>query len=157
MLNRIFPKTAGNDAYRGSVLAIWLLVPIALLRLVQGVNSIWHPRPMAAGADGIPLESYGHAAGDMIVLLFALLGLYLILMGLTAAVVLVRYRALIPLTYLLFLASLLGSRAISLLHPTGRGESTPIGFYINMGLLAALAVGFVLSLVGKSSAAPEKE
>ena len=147
MLNRIFPKSADNSAYRGSVLAVWLLVPIALIRLLQGANSVWHPAMVAAGADGIPLDSYGHAAGEMIVLLFALLGLYLILMGLIAVIVLIRYRALIPFAYLLFLASLLGTRAINAIYPTGRAEGTPIGFYINMGLLAAMAAGFVLSLV----------
>ena len=147
MLSRIFPKTADNSAYRGHVLGIWLLVPIALIRLLQGANSVWHPAMVAAGADGIPLDSYGHAAGEMIVLLFALLGLYLILMGLIAVIVLIRYRALIPFAYLLFLASLLGTRAINAIYPTGRAEGTPIGFYINMGLLAAMAAGFVLSLV----------
>ena len=150
MLNRIFPKSADNGAYRGSVLAVWLLVPIALIRLLQGANSVWHPAMVAAGADGIPLDSYGHAAGEMIVLLFALLGLYLILMGLIAVVVLIRYRALIPFTYLLFLASLIGTRAINAIYPTGRAEGTPIGFYINMGLLAAMVLGFILSLVSRT-------
>jgi hypothetical protein len=149
MLSRIFPKIADNGAYRGSVLAVWLLVPIALIRLLQGANSVWHPAMVAAGADGIPLDSYGHAAGEMIVLLFALLGLYLILMGLIAVVVLIRYRALIPFTYLLFLASLIGTRAINAIYPTGRAEGTPIGFYINMGLLAAMVTGFVLSLLSR--------
>jgi|HubBroStandDraft_5_1064220.scaffolds.fasta_scaffold65558_3 hypothetical protein len=149
MLSRIFPKTADNGAYRGSVLAVWLLVPIALIRLLQGANSVWHPAMVAAGADGIPLDSYGHAAGEMIVLLFALLGLYLILMGLIAVVVLIRYRALIPFAYLLFLASLIGTRAINALYTTGRAEGTPIGFYINMGLLAAMVAGFVLSLLSR--------
>jgi hypothetical protein len=150
MLNRIFPKTADNASYRGSVIAVWLLVPIAFMRALQGANSIWQPALVATGADGIPLDSYGHAAAGMIVLLFALLGLYLILMALIALVILIRYRALIPLAYLLFLASLLGTRAINALYPTGRAEGTPIGFYINMGLLAAMALGFILSLVGRT-------
>jgi hypothetical protein len=150
MLNRIFPKTADNASYRGSVIAVWLLVPIAFMRALQGANSIWQPALVATGADGIPLDSYGHAAAGMIVLLFALLGLYLVLMALIALVILIRYRALIPLAYLLFLASLLGTRAINALYPTGRAEGTPIGFYINMGLLAAMALGFVLSLVSRT-------
>lgn len=150
MLNRIFPKTVDNASYRGSVIAVWLLVPIAFMRALQGANSIWQPALVATGADGIPLDSYGHAAAGMIVLLFALLGLYLILMALIALVILIRYRALIPLAYLLFLASLLGTRAINALYPTGRGEGTPIGFYINMGLLAAMALGFILSLVSRT-------
>jgi hypothetical protein len=146
MLSRIFPKTASNE-YRGNVLAIWLLVPIALIRLLQGANSVWHPVTVATGADGIPLDSYGHDAASMIVLLFALLGMYLVIMGLIALVVLIRYRTLIPLAYLLFLATLLGTRAINLLYPAGRSEGTPIGVYVNLGLLAAMTIGFILSLV----------
>ena len=158
MLSRIFPKAADNASYRGSRIAVWLLVPLALIRLLQGGNSIWHPVYVATSADGIPLSNYPADASAMVVVLFALLGLYLVLMGLAALLVAFRYRALTPLTYLFFLASLLGTRAINTLYPNGRAEGGPsIGVYVNVSLLAALVLGFILSLVGSRQALQKTE
>jgi hypothetical protein len=37
VLGRIFPKQLDNN-YRGHALAIWLLVPVVLMKLIIGVN-----------------------------------------------------------------------------------------------------------------------
>ena len=60
MLGRLFPTQFDND-YDGQPLAMWLLVPILLLRLVIGFNSIISTRMVAVDADGIPLKSFGAA------------------------------------------------------------------------------------------------
>src|SRR5665213_1845750 len=99
MLTRIFPKQIDN-AYRGHWLAIWLMVPIVLLRLVIGFNSMVFARMVATSADGIPLDSFGTAGAEALI---ALLGLYLLLFALLGVVVLIRYRAMIPFMYLLLL------------------------------------------------------
>jgi len=50
MLSRIFPAQIDNN-YRGYRLAIWLLVPIVLLRGLIGFNSIFFSRTVATSAE----------------------------------------------------------------------------------------------------------
>lgn len=151
MLGRIFPKQFDNF-YRGHWLAIWLLVPIVLLRLVIGANSILNTRLVATTADGIPLDSFGAAGAEAVIALFALLGLYFVLLALLGILVLIRYRAMIPLMYLLLLAQQLGGRVLGLLHPIARSgaSSAQLGSALILGILAATVLGFVLSLLGNS-------
>jgi hypothetical protein len=56
--------------------------------------------------------------------------------------------------YLMLLADQLGRKGLALLHPTEAAASagTPIGFTINLALLAALVIGFVLSIQDKTKA-----
>ena len=66
MFDRLFPRQFDND-FRGWQLAIWLFVPIILLKTVIGVNSIVDSHRVASSADGIPLDSYGAAAAQAVV------------------------------------------------------------------------------------------
>ncbi len=152
ILARIIPKQIDN-AYRGHWLAIVLLVLNLILRTVMGFNSIVFTRTVATSADGIPLDSYGHDAAGMVLLLFALLGVYGLFLPLLSVVALIRYRAMIPLVYVLLLVFQLGSRAVRLLHPTASLFATPVGFYVNLGLLALTIIGFGLSLWPRRAAA----
>ncbi len=151
MLARIFPKQIDNN-YRGHWLAIWLMVPIVLLRLIIGFNSMVFTRMVATGADGIPLDSFGTASAQTVVALFALLGLNGLLLSLLGVVVLIRYRAMIPLFYLLLLLQQLGGRALQLFHTvaTSGVSSAQSGSALVLGILAVTVIGFGLSLFGKS-------
>lgn len=150
MLNRIFPRQFDNH-YRGHWLAIWLLAPIVALRLVIGTNSILNTRFVATSADGIPLSSFDAAGAQAVISLFALLGLFQLLLALQGVVVLIRYRAMIPLFYLLLLIHQLGGRALALAHPIAQSgaSSAQIGSAIVLALLAITLAGFVLSLLGR--------
>jgi hypothetical protein len=152
MLNRIFPKQADNAAYRGWRAAIWLMVPILIVRAGEGINSMWDTRHVAITADGIPLDRYDPAAAATVLLLFALLGMWLTLQALFGTIVLVRYRALLPLTYLLTLLQFAGNRIIGTLHPIVSGGATKVGAFdtgalVTYGLWGLLIVGFGLSLL----------
>ena len=151
MLARIFPRQADNASYRGHWLAIWVLAPIVLLRFLMGFNSVFYTRLIATSADGIPLDSYDAAAAQVVIALFALLGLYLLLFALLGLVVLIRYRAMIPLMYLLLLLQQLGSRALAFAHPIG-GATSPAASAIVIGILALTVIGLVLSLQSKAAA-----
>jgi hypothetical protein len=59
--------------------------------------------------------------------------------------VLVRYRALIPLMFALFLLEYLGVTLILRFIPIN-GTGIPIGSYVNLALVAVALVGLVLSL-----------
>lgn len=145
-LSRLFPKQIDNN-FRGHWLAIWLLVPIVLLRGIIGFNSIFFTRVIATSADGIPLDKFGADGAQVVVSLFALLGLYFLLFALLGAVVLIRYRALVPLMYLFLLVQQLGSKLLLLAHPVERSGTTNVSSVVVLAILAMTVVGFALSLV----------
>jgi hypothetical protein len=124
----------------------------------QGAVSILNTRDVLAGPDAIPLASYGAAAADTVVALTVLLGFMLLMLAVIAIIVLVRYRALIPLMFVVQLFVQVGSRVLLGLNPIERvvQESAgfagqPIGFWVNLGILALTLFGFVLSLQGRSA------
>jgi hypothetical protein len=62
MLTRLFPRQIDND-YQGWRLAIWLLVPLALVKLLQGANvaGLFGPgnsRQILEGVDKVPLGAF---------------------------------------------------------------------------------------------------
>jgi hypothetical protein len=123
---------------------------VLIVKALQGVNSIIWTREIMAGADGIPIDTFSAVAANNAILMFALLGMYLLVIPVQSTVVLVRYRSMIPFMLLMLLAVQLGSRGIHLLHPDPRsnpGGGEPIGFYVNLGILAVTVVAFVLSIV----------
>jgi len=150
MLSRIFPAQIDNN-YRGYRLAIWLLVPIVLLRGLIGFNSIFFSRTVATSADGLPLESFTAAGAQTVIALFALLGLSSLLLALLGVVVLVRYRTMIPFLYLFLLIQELGNKAILLENPIARSASSGAGSAVALTILALTLIGFGLSVPKNTS------
>lgn len=146
LLNRLFPKQVDNrfDGYRA---ALWLLGLFVALKLAMGVNSIFNTAPVAAGADGIPLDSFGPAAARQVLILFALTSLGQLMLALVALAVLIRYRAMVPFIYLVLIGESLARRLIVQSYDVARPASTPVGWYINIGLIAMLTIGLLLSLM----------
>lgn len=160
MLSRLFPRQFDND-YRGHWLAVWLFVLIMFMKGTQGVVVMIMPRDALTNADGIPLDSFNAAGVEFLVAIFAVSALYVLILPLQSLVVLIRYRAMIPFMYLLFLVVQVSSRALLMLNPIVRSDAPPmgfgglpIGFYMNLAILAVTVVGFVLSLVDRSKLRP---
>lgn len=110
MLTRLFPKQIDNH-YPGRALAIWLLVPLVLLKLLQRANVAWgDSRHILETWDRVPVGTFPTAAAYHLVFLFASWGLGILVLGLLGIVVLLRYRRMIPLLYLLLLIEQLGRR-----------------------------------------------
>lgn len=154
MFSRLFPRQIDN-AYRGSRLAIALFTLFVLMKAIISINSLANTRSVATGADAIPLESYGEGGAAAVLSLFALHSLGQLMLVLLSALVLVRYRAMIPLMFLLLLVEHVGRRMLLLAYPIARSEGPPIGLYINLGLLALLVLGLALSLLERRRAAKE--
>lgn len=155
MLNRVFPRQADNT-YSGHPLAIWILAGIAVLRLVMGLNSVLQPHDTAINADGVALATFAPAAAREVIVEFSLLGNYFIVLALLTAVVLIRYRAMIPLMYMVMLYQQLGARVI--LHvragaPLLAPHSVGAAHLVVLGILVATLIGFGLSLIGRDYAA----
>ena len=150
MLTRIFPTRFDND-YRGSGLAVWLLVPLVLMKLVMGVNVMIHTRDIIQNVDGFPLSSFSTEAQAALVFSFQAWALGLFLMAALSLVACARYRTMVPLIYLLLLLENGGRKLIGLLSAEPLTASTvaapSLGSLINLGLIAALVVGFALSLM----------
>lgn len=143
MIQRLLPPIADNR-FHGHRAALWLLGLLVALKLVMGVNSIFNTESVAVGADGIPLGSYGAAAARDVLKLFALTSLGQLMLALVALLVLLRYRALVPLIYLGLIGEQLARRAI--VQSFG-GSASVTAVSINLGILALLAVGLLLALL----------
>jgi len=146
MLSRLFPAQADNR-YDGHRSALWLLGLLIALKLVVSVNSIFNTAAVAAGADGIPLDSYSPAAVRDVLTLFALTGLGQLALALIALTALIRWRALVPFLYLVSIGEQFARRLIVQEYAIARPESSPIVWYVTYGVLALLALGLVLSLI----------
>lgn len=153
ILAHIFPRQIGNN-FQGYRLSIWLFGFYVLVKAAQGTVSVFNTASTATRADGIPLDSFGTAASQTVISMFALLGLNVTVLPLLGVLALIRYRAMIPLLYLTMLVLNLSSRVVLALYPSPRiGGVAPTGFYVNLGLLAILLVGFFLSLMNPSKSA----
>ena len=155
MLTRLFPKHIDNE-YRGHVLAIWLLVPLALLKFLQGANvagllGTGNSRQVLETVDHVPVGAFPAEAASQLIFLFAAWGLGVFILGLLGLIVLLRYRAMLPLMYLLLVIEQVGRQALATIHldqPFVSLAASPANL-INWGFLAALAIGLLLSLTGR--------
>jgi len=144
MLNPIFPRQADN-AYRGQRLALWLLAIVVLMRFIMGANSTFNTYKVATTADGLPIDTYPAAAAQTILSLFASIGLNYLLWCAFAIIVLIRYRTLVPLTFLLLMTGFLARRVQSRFLPVPT-VGTPPAQYVTLVLLGLMVAGFALSV-----------
>lgn len=145
MIERLFPRQVDNRCTSGRI-ALWLLGLIVAMKALMGGNSILNSAEVARGADGIPLDSFGPEAAREVVLLFQIVGLGQLVLAVIGALAIVRYRAMVPLLFLLFLVEHIGRRLIVFANAVEPSRTFAPGFYVNMGLLALLLIGLALSL-----------
>lgn len=144
MLTPILPQRIDNS-YRGHRLALWLLVPVLVLKTGIALGTIFNGRVAAQSADGIPLDRFGAEGAQAVLALFALWGLAQLVLSVLGVLALTRYRAMVPLLYVLLLVEHLLRKWILLVKPIAR-SGTPPGPYINLALVATMIVGLALSL-----------
>jgi hypothetical protein len=144
VLNRIFPRQFDNN-YRGHKLALWLFALLALMKLGMSLSAIFDGYNMARSADGIPIDTFTSGGAEAVVSITALLGLSHFLLASLGVLALIRYRAMIPLMYVLLLVEYFAKKWILLVHPIVRTGTSP-STYVNLVLIAVLIVGLALSL-----------
>ena len=147
MLSTLLPARADNT-YRGHKVALWLLGLFLLSKVGIGLGSIFNGRVAAGTADGIPIDAFTPAGAQAVVSLFALLGISSLVLCLVGCLVLLRYRALVPLMFSLLLLEHLSRKLALFILPIERTSSP--GTTVNLVLLAALILGLALSLWGRS-------
>ena len=148
-MNRILPQRIDNT-YGGHRLAVWLFLAVLVAKTGIALGAIFNGRVAVQSADGIPLDSFGADAGEAVVTFFALWGLSQLVFSMLGALALIRYRAMIPFMFVLFLLEHLARKWILLVKPIAR-TGTPPGIYINLALLAVMVVGLALSLRRKAA------
>lgn len=144
MLDLLLPQRVDN-AFHGQRLALWLLAALVLMKGGIALGTIFNGHSAATSADGIPLNTFAPAGEQAFIAIFAAWGLSQLMLNLIAVLVLVRYRALVPFMFLVLLLEHLGRRLIFLVLPIAR-TGTPPGLFINLGLVAVMLVGLVVSL-----------
>ena len=144
MANLLLPREADNN-YRGHALAVWVFIPVVAVTIVRSLIHMLRADGGAQSIATIPLDSYPQAAAGAVVTIFALWGLSQLLLGLLYLVVLIRYRALIPLMYLTLLLEYLGRMALGSWKPLVTLE-TPPGATLNLVMIVLSVVMLAISL-----------
>jgi hypothetical protein len=151
LLRRLFPRQF-DDRFHGHRLALWLLGLYLALKLAMSVRSILDAAAVAAGPDAFPLDRYGADGAEAVLMLFALNAFGQLVLVLFGFVALLRYKAMVPIVYLILLLDQGGRRVVSAAYEIQRSGSASGGVYIILGLMVILASGLLLSLIGRPAA-----
>ena len=142
---RLFPPVADNR-YAGHPVALWAFGLLTLVTLWRSLHHILAADGGAQSIASIALDTFDPGGAQTVVAVFALWGISQLLLGLWFAVVLWRYRALVPAMYLLVLAEYALRAALPLLKDGVVKTATAPGEVANWALLAVVPVLLVLSL-----------
>ncbi|MBP6014193.1 MAG: hypothetical protein KBA31_18335 [Alphaproteobacteria bacterium] len=154
MLKLMFPAQIDNT-YRGYWLALLFYVPIVLMKFLMGFNvagfNPWMSNlHILKDVDAVPYDTFGAEAASLLILFFASWGLGLLILSALGLVVLLRYRAMIPLMFVALTVEQVGRVGLAKLYPIVRAVEThgvSTGTLVNWGLTAGLLIGLVLSLM----------
>ena len=144
MFERLFPKTIDNQ-FRGHRAALWLFYPITLITIVRSLIHMFRSDGGAQSIATIPLDSFTSAGAAAVVAIFAQWGLSQLLVGGLFALVLLRYRAMIPLMYVLILLEYIGRLGVGAMKPIVTMDTAP-GGPGNIVMVVIAIIGIVLSL-----------
>lgn len=102
MFTTLFPQPITNT-YRGAKAAKWVFVLLTVVTISRSLAHILLPDGGAQTIATIPLDNFTANGAAAVIHIFALWGVSQLLFGLLYAVVLWRYRSLIPLMYVFIL------------------------------------------------------
>ncbi len=145
MLSRLLSAHLDND-FRGYKAAIWIFALITAMKLALGFVHIFSADGGAQTMSHIALDSYSAGAAQNVVGLFARMGLEQLLLGALFVVVLLRYRALTPLIFLLALVAQAGAFALAACKPlslTVSSGAAPMHLVLSALYLAGLALSLL--------------
>ena len=147
MLKNIFPKQFDNQ-FSGHWLSLAILWIVTAFKTLMAYNTAINTRYGAVHADGIPIDSYSPEAGIMVLDIFSKLGNMHFIIVAISLMALIRYRAMVPLIYLILIYEYLTRKLLSTIW-TGEpyfklAEST--GGAIVQSIFLMTVVGFGLSL-----------
>lgn len=143
-MNLLFPKTIDNT-YSGNQLPLYFFYLLTAVTIGRSLAHIFLEDGGAQSIATIPLDSYSTEAVDVVIHIFAEWGLTQLLFGVLCAIVLWRYKSLIPLMYLIILTEYTGRLLLSIYKPIIL-ESTAPGEVLNYVMIPIALIMLVLSL-----------
>jgi hypothetical protein len=118
----------------------------------MSTNSIFNGYYVASQVDGVPLASYTAAGAQAVVSMYATWGVAQLIIVMFGIITLLRYRALVSLTFLLLLLEQILWRVVHHALPIAKpGPSS--GSWFIYALFVVTFLGFVLSLWKRSTKA----
>lgn len=155
MLGRLFPQSLTN-AYQGSWAALFLLLPVLILKTVigfnfSGLNPFISVSEVLQKVDGVPPDTFSPEAAATIVDAAGAWGVALFALCLFVWLVVVRYRAGLPAAILVLMSEQVGRTGVDTARLVVEVVATPTipaaSALINLGMTVFLAIAFLLSLV----------
>jgi hypothetical protein len=134
-----------DNRYRGHPLALWLLWPAIIAALWRSQHHMLAPDGGAQSIATMPLDLYPPGARANIIALFGQWGLSQLLLALLMLLVALRWRALVPLMWLLIVLEAGGRQLVGWAKPVVTLHTAP-GAAGNLPLLLVALVMLALSL-----------
>ena len=122
-----------------------LLAAVLLMKTAIALGPIFNGRVAAQSADGIPLETFGPGGAATVLAVFAIWGVAQLVISAFGVLALVRYRALIPLMFVLLLLEHAARRLALMALPVARTGAPP-GVFVNLAILALMIAGLGFAL-----------
>jgi hypothetical protein len=127
------------------------------MKAALGMYAIFDGYYVLKSVDDVPLDTFTSGGAETVVSLFGLWGLSQLLFGVLLVLVLIRYRAMIPLMYVLLLVEYLSKKATLLMNPivtTKASSAVSAAFFLvatpaGLVLVCLVIAGLVFSLLGK--------
>lgn len=145
IFRRIFPKAIDNQ-FRGPKVALYIFYFITAVTLWRSFHHFIAPDGGAQTIATIPLDIYSGAASATIIGVFALWGLSQSIVAIIYLLSCIRYRALIPLLYLLLIFEYGGRVVIRWFKPIATIE-TPPGALISIPMIVVSLILLGLCLL----------
>jgi hypothetical protein len=149
ILATLLPKQLTNR-FTGQKIALYVFVPLTLMLIFRSCMHLIAPDGGAQSIATIPLDTYSDSAAANVIAIFSQWGLSQLLLTLLFVLVLVRYRSLIPLFYLLFALEQCGRMAVGHFKPVVTLETAP-GSAATLPLLIISLIMLALSLMPSKS------
>ena len=141
----LLPETISGE-YHGSRLALYFFYVLTAVTVVRSIVHIVAPDGGAQSIATIPLDAFTANGAATVIHLFALWGLAQLIIGVVYVLAALRYRALIPLLYLLAVIEY-GVRLVLTWWKPLETDGTAPGAVGNYVLVPLLVLMLVLSLV----------
>ena len=140
-MSRLFPQTLDNS-YRGNKLPLYLLYLLTIVTIGRSLAHMFLEDGGAQSIATIPLDNYSVEASGVVIHIFAEWGLTQLLFGVLYAIVLWRYKILIPLMYLFIFIEYTGRLLLTMYKPIILEGTAPggVGNYIMIPLALIMLV-----------------
>jgi hypothetical protein len=144
MFDRILPRSFDNR-FQGHVVGLWLFAPIVCMKILISLALILFQDGGVQSLSTNPLNSFVEDSSEIIIGLFEHMGVAQLLFATLCLIVMLRYRAMIPLMYSLMLLDHFAKNWISVVEPIAM--TGVYGAAVAAQILLIITVfGFVLSL-----------